>query len=70
MTESAWDDVFATNLKGMLFSIKAALPHLKQSTAGRIVLTSSITGPLRATLAGRTMGNQSRDGGIHAHRRP
>ena len=38
--------MFATNLKGMLFSIKAALPHLKQSPAGRIVLTSSITGPL------------------------
>ena len=46
MSESAWDDVFATNLKGMLFSIKAALPHLKKSPAGRIVLTSSITGPL------------------------
>lgn len=46
MTEGAWDDVFATNLKGMLFSIKAALPHLKKSMAGRIVLTSSITGPL------------------------
>jgi len=46
MSERAWDDVFATNLKGMLFSIKAALPHLKHSTAGRIVLTSSITGPL------------------------
>lgn len=46
MSESAWDDVFATNLKGMLFSIKATLPHLKKSTAGRIVLTSSITGPL------------------------
>jgi 3-oxoacyl-[acyl-carrier protein] reductase len=46
MSEHAWDDVFATNLKGMLFSIQAALPHLKHSTAGRIVLTSSITGPL------------------------
>jgi 3-oxoacyl-[acyl-carrier protein] reductase len=45
MSERAWDDVFATNLKGMLFSIKAALPYLKRSTAGRIVLTSSITGP-------------------------
>lgn len=46
MSESAWDDVFDTNLKGMLFSIKATLPHLKKSMAGRIVLTSSITGPL------------------------
>jgi len=46
MTESAWDDVFATNLKGMLFSIQACLPYLKRSVAGRIVLMSSTTGPL------------------------
>jgi 3-oxoacyl-[acyl-carrier protein] reductase len=46
MHEDAWDDVFATNLKGMLFSIKAVLPYLKKSKAGRIVLTSSITGPI------------------------
>ena len=30
----------------MLFSIQACLPYLKRSDAGRIVLTSSITGPL------------------------
>ena len=30
----------------MFFSIKACLPYLKKSKAGRIVLTSSITGPL------------------------
>lgn len=46
MTEDDWDDMFATNLKGMLFSIQACLPHLKKSPAGRIVLTSSITGPI------------------------
>jgi len=46
MSEANWDDVFATNVKGMLFSIQAVLPYLKQSPAGRIVLTSSITGPL------------------------
>ena len=46
LTESTWDEVFATNLKGMLFSIQACLPYLKRSAAGRIVLTSSITGPL------------------------
>jgi 3-oxoacyl-[acyl-carrier protein] reductase len=46
MSERDWDDVFATNLKGMLFSVKAVLPYLKKSPAGRIVLTSSITGPL------------------------
>ena len=46
MTESSWDEVFATNLKGMMFSVKACLPYLKRSAAGRIVLTSSITGPI------------------------
>ena len=46
LTEGEWEDVLATNLKGMLFSIQACLPHLKRSVAGRIVLTSSITGPI------------------------
>ena len=46
LTDTAWDDVFATNLKGMLISIQACLPYLKKSEAGRIVLTSSITGPI------------------------
>jgi 3-oxoacyl-[acyl-carrier protein] reductase len=46
LTEGEWEDVFATNLKGMLFSIQACLPYLKRSVAGRIVLMSSITGPI------------------------
>jgi 3-oxoacyl-[acyl-carrier protein] reductase len=46
MQEEEWESIFATNLKGMLFSIQACLPWLKHSGAGRIVLTSSITGPI------------------------
>lgn len=46
MTEQDWDDIFDVNVKGMLFSVQAALEPLKQSKAGRIVLTSSITGPI------------------------
>jgi len=46
LTEHAWDEVLATNLKGMWFNIQACLPYLKRSEAGRIVLISSITGPL------------------------
>lgn len=46
MGESDWDEIFATNLKGMLFAIQACLPSLKRSRAGRVVLTSSITGPI------------------------
>jgi 3-oxoacyl-[acyl-carrier protein] reductase len=41
-----WDFVSATNLKGTFLPIKACLPHLKKSDQGRIVITSSITGPV------------------------
>lgn len=46
MQEQDWDSMLDLNLKGMLFSIQACLPWLKQSRSGRIVLTSSITGPI------------------------
>jgi 3-oxoacyl-[acyl-carrier protein] reductase len=46
LTERTWDEVLATNLKGMWFSIHVCLPYLKRSEAGRIVLISSTTGPL------------------------
>jgi 3-oxoacyl-[acyl-carrier protein] reductase len=46
MTEQEWDDIFDVNVKGMLFSVQAALDALKLSGSGRIVLTSSITGPV------------------------
>jgi 3-oxoacyl-[acyl-carrier protein] reductase len=41
-----WDTVVDTNLKGTFLTIKAALPYLKKSDQGRIVITSSITGPV------------------------
>lgn len=46
MTEEDWDRVHRVNLKGMFFTVKAFLPLLKQSKHGRIILTSSITGPI------------------------
>lgn len=46
MSEDDWDGIFAVNVKGMLFAIQACLPELKKSKAGRIVITSSITGPI------------------------
>ncbi|MFA5951016.1 MAG: 3-oxoacyl-ACP reductase FabG [Hyphomicrobium sp.] len=41
-----WDQVMDANLKGTFLSLKACLPHLKKSDQGRVVLTSSITGPV------------------------
>lgn len=46
MTPAELEEVLATNLKGTFFTIQAALPALKESGHGRIVLTSSITGPI------------------------
>ena len=46
MTSEDWDLVVDTNLKGTFHSVKAAVPYLKTSDQGRIVLTSSITGPV------------------------
>ncbi len=46
LSPEEWDQVMATNLKGTFLAIKACLPQLKTSSQGRIVLTSSITGPV------------------------
>ena len=46
MAPEIWDEVMDTNLKGTFLSVKACVPHLKKSKQGRIVLTSSITGPV------------------------
>lgn len=46
MSEDDWDLVLNTNLKGTFITVQAAIPALKNSSAGRIVVTSSITGPV------------------------
>jgi 3-oxoacyl-[acyl-carrier protein] reductase len=46
MTEDDIDAIFATNVKGTMLSVKACMPALERSGHGRVVLTSSITGPI------------------------
>jgi 3-oxoacyl-[acyl-carrier protein] reductase len=46
MTEADFDAVIGTNLKGMFLSVSACLPAMKTKKSGRIILTSSITGPV------------------------
>jgi 3-oxoacyl-[acyl-carrier protein] reductase len=46
LTEADVDQMFAVNVKGGIFMVQACLPALTASGRGRVVLTSSITGPL------------------------
>lgn len=46
MTEADFDQVLDVNLKGTFLAVKAVLPAMKAARKGRIVLTSSITGPI------------------------
>ena len=41
-----WDQVIATNLRSAFLSVKACIPHFEKAGKGRVVLTSSITGPV------------------------
>ncbi|MBZ9665410.1 3-oxoacyl-ACP reductase FabG [Pseudomonas sp. LMG 31766] len=44
--EADWDRVLATNAKGTFLCVQAALPLLRRAEYGRVILTSSITGPV------------------------
>ncbi|MBF4766798.1 3-oxoacyl-ACP reductase FabG [Nocardioides agariphilus] len=46
LTEADVDEVLGTNLKGTMFSVQACLDALTASGRGRVVVTSSITGPI------------------------
>jgi 3-oxoacyl-[acyl-carrier protein] reductase len=46
MTEADFDLVLGTNLKGTFLAVSACLAAMKDKKNGRIILTSSITGPL------------------------
>ena len=59
-----WDKVLAVNLKGCFLAAKAALGPMRAQGYGRIVFTSSITGP-RVTSPGHGHYSASK-GGINA----
>lgn len=46
MTPQQMDDMYAVNVRGTMLAVTACLPALTASGRGRIVLTSSITGPI------------------------
>jgi 3-oxoacyl-[acyl-carrier protein] reductase len=46
MDPGEWDRVMAVNLRSAFLAVKAAQPHFRAQGSGRVVLTSSITGPI------------------------
>lgn len=46
-----WDAVLAVNLRGCFLAARAAVAHMKKQRSGRMIFTSSITGP-RVTSPG------------------
>ena len=40
--EATWDEVFAVNVKGVFLAAKAALPELRRSSSGAVVVVSSV----------------------------
>jgi 3-oxoacyl-[acyl-carrier protein] reductase len=46
LTEADVDEVFGTNVKGTIFAVQACTSALAASGHGRVVITSSITGPI------------------------
>ncbi|SIR93056.1 3-oxoacyl-ACP reductase FabG [Williamsia sterculiae] len=46
MTATQLDEMFDVNVKGTVYTVQAGIPALARSGAGRVVVTSSITGPL------------------------
>ena len=51
ISPNEWDKVLAVNLKGTFLAARAALPVMRAKTYGRMIFTSSITGP-RVTSPG------------------
>jgi len=46
MDPAQWDQVMATNLRSSFLAVKACIPYFAKAGKGRVVLTSSITGPI------------------------
>ncbi len=44
LSDAEWSDVIAVNLTGAFHAARAAAPHLRRSTWGRVVFVSSING--------------------------
>src|ERR671916_3046594 len=44
LTAESWDQMISVNLSGAFYAIRAALPYLRSSRAGTVILISSVSG--------------------------
>jgi NAD(P)-dependent dehydrogenase (short-subunit alcohol dehydrogenase family) len=54
LTPEEWDHTIATNLTGTFLTLRAAVPHLKRTGAGAVVIDASINGTRVFSNAGAT----------------
>lgn len=59
-----WDRTLDTNLKGTYLTIHFAVPHLKRSGGGSIIITSSVNGTRSFSLPGASAYSTSKAGQI------
>jgi len=48
MSVDGWHNSIARNLNSAFYITKLSLPHLRESSAGRVIMMSSLTGPVMA----------------------
>jgi 3-oxoacyl-[acyl-carrier protein] reductase len=56
MTPDVWNEAISVNLTGSFLAVRACLSNMIERGSGRIILTSSITGPLTAIPHGSHYG--------------
>ena len=59
-----WDRMIDVNIKGVLYGIAAALPHMKRQKSGHIINVSSVAG--HKVAPGRRRLFRHQDGGARA----
>ncbi|MCL5019981.1 MAG: SDR family oxidoreductase, partial [Patescibacteria group bacterium] len=50
LSEEEWNRIYSVNLKGTFLAVQACLKVMQKQKYGKIVMTSSITGPITANL--------------------
>ncbi|WP_258021520.1 SDR family NAD(P)-dependent oxidoreductase [Streptomyces anatolicus] len=70
MTSGDIDEVLAVNLRGTMLAVRACLPAMERAGHGRVLLTSSITGPPQASRAGPTTAPARPDSSASCAARP